>query len=284
MAGEPFFMGMPSIWGVQLRGRLPKWVSARTSSSRRSVVTASKAASGASSNTGHPVRGAERHGLPRHREHGRRARRDHDGVPVDEAVRSSCGPGTRAGLIELHADADATLRHRESIDLSPLEPLIAMPSAPVTSSPFERWQGARYFIRRRRLVGQPGLSRLRDRGEDRRGTARAPACLLRRQPDVATDPGEPREGRPPRIADSRRRTAPSGRVQRVLGMGQAPATDRISLRTVPRNFPGRSGTKEDKVCLVSPETAAASALMGVITDPRTLDMDYPMSPTPKPPS
>ena len=55
-----------------------------------------------------------------------------------------------------------------------------------------------------------------------------------------------------------------------IGMGQAPATDRISLRTVPRNFPGRSGTREDKVCLVSPETAAASALRGAITDPRDL--------------
>jgi len=59
-------------------------------------------------------------------------------------------------------------------------------------------------------------------------------------------------------------------------MGQAPATDRISLRTVPRNFPGRSGTREDKVCLVSPETAAASALTGVITDPRTLGVPYPV--------
>jgi aconitate hydratase len=60
-----------------------------------------------------------------------------------------------------------------------------------------------------------------------------------------------------------------------IGMGQAPATDAISLRTVPRNFPGRSGTREDKVCLVSPETAAASALAGAITDPRTMDMAYP---------
>jgi aconitate hydratase len=60
-----------------------------------------------------------------------------------------------------------------------------------------------------------------------------------------------------------------------IGMGQAPATNQISLRTTPRNFPGRSGTREDKVCLVSPETAAASALSGVITDPRTLDMPYP---------
>jgi aconitate hydratase len=53
-------------------------------------------------------------------------------------------------------------------------------------------------------------------------------------------------------------------------MGQAPATGRISLRTTPRNFPGRSGTAEDQVYLCSPETAAASALSGCITDPRTL--------------
>ena len=58
-------------------------------------------------------------------------------------------------------------------------------------------------------------------------------------------------------------------------MGQAPATGRISLRTVPRNFPGRSGTREDQVYLCSPETAAASALTGVITDPRTLEIEYP---------
>ena len=60
-----------------------------------------------------------------------------------------------------------------------------------------------------------------------------------------------------------------------IGMGQAPATDKLSLRTVPRNFPGRSGTREDKVCLTSPETAAASALRGEITDPRTLGIPYP---------
>jgi aconitate hydratase len=63
-----------------------------------------------------------------------------------------------------------------------------------------------------------------------------------------------------------------------IGMGQAPATNEISLRTVPRNFPGRSGTKDDKVYLVSPETATASALTGVITDPRTLDIHYPDAP------
>lgn len=62
-------------------------------------------------------------------------------------------------------------------------------------------------------------------------------------------------------------------------MGQAPASDSISLRTMPRNFPGRSGTEDDQVHLCSPETAAASALTGEITDPRDLeklyDMKYP---------
>jgi aconitate hydratase len=55
-----------------------------------------------------------------------------------------------------------------------------------------------------------------------------------------------------------------------IGMGQAPATGTNSLRTFPRNFKGRSGTKEDFVYLCSPETAAASALSGYITDPRTM--------------
>ena len=64
-----------------------------------------------------------------------------------------------------------------------------------------------------------------------------------------------------------------------IGMGQAPASDTISLRTMPRNFPSRSGTEDDRVHLCSPETAAASALTGKITDPRDLEqlfgMKYP---------
>src|SRR5699024_7171344 len=55
-----------------------------------------------------------------------------------------------------------------------------------------------------------------------------------------------------------------------LGMGQAPARRSNSRRTVPRNCPCRSGTEEDSVWLCSPETAAAAALTGTSTDPRTL--------------
>ena len=60
-----------------------------------------------------------------------------------------------------------------------------------------------------------------------------------------------------------------------IGMGQAPSTDGISLRTFPRNFPGRSGTVGDKVYLCSPEVAVASAIKGIITDPRELG-EYPV--------
>jgi len=58
-----------------------------------------------------------------------------------------------------------------------------------------------------------------------------------------------------------------------IGMGQAPATNAVSLRTFNRNFYGRSGTDSAQVYLVSPETAAASAITGVFTDPETLDVD-----------
>jgi aconitate hydratase len=71
--------------------------------------------------------------------------------------------------------------------------------------------------------------------------------------------------------------------QGCIGMGQAPATGEVSLRTFPRNFPGRSGTKDDKVYLCSPETATAAALKGVITDPQDLakEMKYPHIEDPK---
>ncbi len=58
-----------------------------------------------------------------------------------------------------------------------------------------------------------------------------------------------------------------------IGMGQAPGTDGISLRTVNRNFYGRSGTLSGQIYIVSPETAAVSAINGALTDPREMDVD-----------
>ncbi|MBM4346527.1 MAG: aconitate hydratase [Deltaproteobacteria bacterium] len=66
-----------------------------------------------------------------------------------------------------------------------------------------------------------------------------------------------------------------------IGMGQAPPSDAISIRTMNRNFPGRSGTPDDQVYLASPYVACACALKGVITDPRRLGMNPPRIPMPK---
>ena len=65
-----------------------------------------------------------------------------------------------------------------------------------------------------------------------------------------------------------------------IGMGQAPNSKGVSLRTFNRNFEGRSGTKDGQIYLVSPETAAVSALTGYLTDPRTLG-DMPQIDMPK---
>ncbi|HEX5948788.1 MAG TPA: aconitate hydratase [Actinomycetota bacterium] len=67
-----------------------------------------------------------------------------------------------------------------------------------------------------------------------------------------------------------------------VGMGQAPPSGQPSVRTFNRNFQGRSGTDEDFVYLSSPATAGATAVRGVITDPRDLDMEPPTIETPKP--
>ena len=67
-----------------------------------------------------------------------------------------------------------------------------------------------------------------------------------------------------------------------VGMGQAPPSGQPSVRTFNRNFQGRSGTEDDFVYLTSPATAAATAVRGVITDPRDLDMEPPKIETPRP--
>jgi aconitate hydratase len=63
-----------------------------------------------------------------------------------------------------------------------------------------------------------------------------------------------------------------------IGMGQAPPSEGVTLRTFNRNFEGRSGTQDADIYLVSPETAAASVISGVLTDPRSLDAlgDFPL--------
>jgi aconitate hydratase len=196
--------------------------------------------------------------------------------PSDDEVRRFLASEDREGdWFELLADPDATYDIEEEIDLSQLEPLIATPSSPGNVVPVREVAGAEIY---QCVVGSSANPGLRDfaiaalivDGSQTHDRVSFDVNPTSRQTLETLDT----EGYLGKLITAGARIHQAG-CMGCIGMGQAPATDQISLRTVPRNFPGRSGTKEDQVYLCSPETAAASALTGVITDPRSLGIPYP---------
>jgi aconitate hydratase len=179
------------------------------------------------------------------------------------------------------ADDDAVYDEHDEIDLSLIEPLIALPSSPGNVFPVRDVAGKEIY---QAMIGSSANPGLRDF---------AIAALIvdgkRVHDRVSLDINPSTRQVQENLMELKllgKLLHAGGRIHQAgcngcIGMGQAPATGRISLRTVPRNFPGRSGTTEDAVYLCSPETAAASAISGKITDPRTLDMDYPVFNEPK---
>ena len=277
MAGQPFYTTMPKVWGVRLVGRLPDWVSAKD------VILEMLRRHGVSGGRGCILEyhGPGLEGLSAMDRHvianmGAELGATTTVFPSDgEVLRFLESEGRGADWVELLADPGAGYDVEEEIDLSTLEPLIAKPSSPGNVVPVREVAGAEVF---QVVLGSSANPGLRDLAvpalmvegrqvHDRVSFDVNPAS---RQTEVTlADEGYLRH-----LLDAGARLHQSG-CMGCIGMGQAPATDKISLRTMPRNFPGRSGTKEDKVYLCSPETATASAITGVITDPRDLDMAYP---------
>ena len=200
--------------------------------------------------------------------------------PADEQVRAFLRSEQREGdFTELLADADATYDVTEEIDLSTIEPLIALPSSPGNVVPVREVAGRPVA---QVVVGSSANPGLRD-------FAIVAAIVKGRQspPTLSFDVNPSsrqilqdltKMGATYDLIRAGARLHQTG-CMGCIGMGQAPAHGSNSLRTMPRNFPGRSGTKEDSVYLCSPETAAAAALTGTITDPRDLTglfgLEYP---------
>lgn len=277
MAGQPFYFKMPKLWGVKLVGTLPDWVSAKD------VILELLRRHDVSGGIGCVLEyyGPGLAGLSVMDRHvianmGAELGATSTVFPSDAEVRRFLkSQGREADWTELVADPDADYDLREEIDLSRLEPLIAMPSSPGNVVPVREVAGQEIY---QAYVGSSANPGYRDFA--------VPAEIVKekRIHDRVSFDVNPtsrqilenlvRDGHLLNLIHAGARIHQAG-CNGCIGMGQAPATAKISVRTVPRNFPGRSGTREDKVCLVSPETAAASALMGVITDPRDLDMPYP---------
>jgi aconitate hydratase len=196
--------------------------------------------------------------------------------PSDGAVKRFLESQRRGeDWVKLVADEAAEYDEHEEINLAELEPLIALPSSPGNVVPVLEVAGREIY---QAMIGSSANPGLRD-------FAIAALIVDEKQihDRVSFDINPTSRQILENLIEMRllgRLIRAGGRIHQsgcngCIGMGQAPATGRITLRTVPRNFPGRSGTKEDQVYLCSPETAVASALAGVITDPRSLGMKYP---------
>jgi aconitate hydratase len=272
VAGRPFHLRMPQVWGVRLVGRLPPWVSAKD------VILEMLRR--------HGVRGGlhriiEYHGpglaglsaMDRHviANMGAELGATTTVFPADEqARRFLAAEGREDAFVELVADPDAAYDVTDEIDLSALEPLIAKPSSPGNVVPVREVAGEPVH---QVVVGSSANPALRD-------VAVVAATMAGRsaheQVSLDVNPTSRQI-----VADLARMDllnpllAAGARLHQAgclgcIGMGQVAPTGTNSLRTFPRNFPGRSGDPDDRVWLCSPETAAAAALTGQITDPRTL--------------
>ncbi|SDR03092.1 aconitase [Virgibacillus subterraneus] len=286
IAGEPFYVKMPKVWGIKLTGKLPDWVSAKDvifELLRR-----------------HDVKGGvgkvieyfgpglkELSAMDRHVIANMGAELGATGTvfPSDKEIKRFLKEQDREDdWIELSADKDATYDIYEEIDLSEIEPLIAKPSSPGNVVSISELVGTPIYQSYIGSSANPGFRDFAIAAQIVHDKQIADGVSLDINPtsrQMLTD--LVKESHIASLLQSGARMHQAG-CNGCIGMGQAPATGRNSLRTTPRNFPGRSGTKEDSVYLCSPETAAASALTGQITDPRTLGMDYPKLKDPKNPT
>lgn len=279
MAGKPYYLPCPKILGVKLTGRLPDWVSAKD------VILEMLRRRDVKGCVGQII---EYYG-PGVKNLSATDREIMGNMGTELGATSSIFPSdenTRAYLeaqergdawTEILPDDGAAYDEYDEIDLSTLEPLIACPSSPGNVVAVKEAAGLRVH---QVIVGSCANSSYRDlmmAAGIMEGRHRHP------QTSFHINPGSrqvienvARDGGVVSLFAAGARIHESGCLG-CIGMGQAPGTGQVSLRTFPRNFPGRSGTKDDRVYLCSPETAAAAALKGVITDPRDLsnEMAYP---------
>ncbi len=178
--------------------------------------------------------------------------------------------GREADYVPLSSDPDAVYDRIITIDLDTLEPMIACPHSPDNVVPVSSLKGVRVD---QVCIGSCTNSSLRDMLKAAallRGRTVAPSVSMSVSPgsrQVLTMLSE--AGALTDILSSGARLLECA-CGPCIGMGFAPNSAGVSLRTFNRNFEGRSGTADGRVYLVSPETAVASALTGFITDPRTL--------------
>lgn len=274
MAGETFYMVMPKIVRVTLSGKLPPFVSAKNiilEILRR--ISVNGGVGKILEYTGPGVTTlnvAERSTIANM---GQETGATTSVFPSDENTRKWLRAYRREEQwMPLTADEDAVYDENIEVDLSTLEPLIALPHSPDKVVPVREVAGTKVD---QVMMGSCTNGSLQD--------LLAVAHILEGR-KIHRDVDA---GLYPATRTAVRESIASGAHDKIIaagvrifepacggcnGCGFAPQTEGVSLRTTPRNFLGRSGTASARVYLVSPEVAAASALTGVITDPRDLKL------------
>ncbi|RXJ52245.1 aconitate hydratase [Gelidibacter gilvus] len=279
IAGELFFVRMPKVMGVKLTGKLPDWVSAKD------VILEMLRRHGVKGGVGKILEyygdglknlsAMDRHVIANM---GAELGATTTVFPSDgEIKRFLKSQGREEDWIELVADEGCEYDLHEEIKLDELVPLIAQPTSPGNVVAVSEVAG--------RPIGQVVIGSSANPGLRDFWIAGAIVKDKSVNSEVSFDINPTSRQLIQNMIDNHAfanlikagaRFHQSG-CMGCIGMGQAPASDTISLRTMPRNFPSRSGTEDDQVYLCSPETAAASALTGKITDPRDLEKLYGMS-------
>ena len=283
MAGQPFRLAYPKIIGVNLKGRLSNWVSAKDIILKMLQILSTKG------NVGCMVEyfgeGVKTLTVPQ------RATITNMGAelgvtcsvfPSDEMTKAFLEAQGRGSVwTELSAGPDAEYDRLIEIDLAALEPLAACPSSPDNIKTVAELKGTKV---EQVIIGSCTNSSYRD--------LMIVAGMLKgrkisRDVTLSIAPGSrqvlemlARNGALADIISAGARILETG-CGPCIGQGQSPANGTVTLRTFNRNFPGRTGTKGDQSYLVSPETACASALAGSFISGAELGIAYPQVQDPK---
>ncbi len=283
MAGEPFYLTCPKVVKINLKGRLKPWVSAKDVILKVLELFTTKGNVGIVFEYGGP--GAATLTVPE------RATITNMGAecgvttsifPSDERTKEFLrAQGRLRDWKRLEADPDAEYFKTVELDLGEIVPLAATPHSPgniatvkslegmevnqvclgsCTNSSYRDLMTVARILRGKRV--HPGVSFVIAPG------SRQVLQMLARNGALAD------------LIGSGARVAESA-CGFCIGNSQSPQSGGVSLRTSNRNFEGRSGTKDARVYLVSPETAAAAVITGKITDPRELGIKYPLIRMPK---
>jgi aconitate hydratase len=272
MAGEPFYLDMPIVYGIKLTGKLSPFVSAKDVILQ--VIQKLTVKGGVNKILEYYGTGVKELSVPERgtiTNMGTETGATTSIFPSDQVTKLFLrGQGRENQYAQLEADEGAKYSETLDVDLSKVEPLISLPHSPDNVKPVSELEGT---VVDQVCIGSCTNSSLRDlkivsallkgkKVKDNVSLTISPGSRQALENLAATGELEPLIHSGARILENA--------CGPCIGIGQAPTSEGVSLRTFNRNFKGRSGTQDAKVYLVSPETAVAAALTGKITDPRKL--------------